>query len=182
MHRPVNIKGLRAIYERHTLNHHQFFTDEEMRFRDPKDWRVTVFPPYALVVFILMSIPVAAALGILLTPNVGWLFMCATTGMYLVYEFMHFCCHVDENWFVRHCPFVNTLRRHHTAHHNGWLMMEVNMNLTFPIADWLFGTSDLDRGVVGHLLNGYDTRYLKKGLRGEPKRPDQAAAAPVGNY
>src|SRR5262249_9448470 len=55
----VNIKGLRAIYERHTLNHHQFFTDEEMRFRDTKDWRVTVFPPYALVVFILMSIPVA---------------------------------------------------------------------------------------------------------------------------
>jgi hypothetical protein len=54
MHRPVNIKGLRAIYERHTLNHHQFFTDEEMRFRDPKDWRVTVFPPYALVAFILM--------------------------------------------------------------------------------------------------------------------------------
>ena len=56
MHRPVNIKGLRAIYERHTLNHHQFFTDDEMRFRDHKDWRVTVFPPYALVVFILMSI------------------------------------------------------------------------------------------------------------------------------
>ena len=59
MHRPVNIKGLRAIYERHTLNHHQFFTDEEMRFRDHKDWRVTVFPPYALVVFILMSLPAA---------------------------------------------------------------------------------------------------------------------------
>src|SRR6201984_1715861 len=29
MHRPVNIKALRAIYERDTLNHHQFFTDEE---------------------------------------------------------------------------------------------------------------------------------------------------------
>ena len=57
MHRPVPFKGLRAIYERHTLNHHQFFTDEEMRFRDHKDWRVTVFPPYALVVFILISMP-----------------------------------------------------------------------------------------------------------------------------
>ena len=34
MHRPVNIKGLRAIYERHTLNHHQFFTDNEMRRRE----------------------------------------------------------------------------------------------------------------------------------------------------
>jgi hypothetical protein len=60
--------------------------------------------------------------------------------------------------------------------------MEVNMNLTFPIADWLFGTSDLDRGVIGHLFNAYDTRYLKKNLRGEPKQPDQAASAPVGNY
>ena len=63
MHRPINIKGLRAVYERHTLNHHQFFTDEEMRFRDHKDWRVTVFPPYALVVFILMSLPMAVILG-----------------------------------------------------------------------------------------------------------------------
>jgi hypothetical protein len=182
MHRPVNIKGLRAIYERHTLNHHQFFTDQEMRFRDDKDWRVTVFPPYALVVFILMSIPMAAVLGLVLTPNVGWLFMCVTTGMYLIYEFMHFCCHVDENSFVRHCPFVNTLRRHHTAHHNARLMMEVNMNLTFPIADWLFGTSDLDRGIVGHLLNGYDTRHLKKNLRSTPKLPGEAATLPVGDY
>jgi hypothetical protein len=182
MHRPVNIKGLRAVYERHTLNHHQFFTDEEMRFRDHKDWRVTVFPPYALVVFILMSLPAGVVLGHAFSPNVGWLFMCTTTGMYLIYEFMHFCCHVDENWFVRHCPFVNTLRRHHTAHHNARLMMETNMNLTFPIADWFFGTSDLNRGLLGHLFNGYDTSHLKKNLRGEPKRPDVAAAAPLGNY
>ena len=178
MHRPVNIKGLRAIYERHTLNHHQFFTDDEMRFRDHKDWRVTVFPPYALVVFILMSIPSGGNPGPVLSPNVGWLFMCVTTGMYLIYEFMHFCCHVEENWFVRNCPFVNTLRRHHTAHHNARLMMEVNMNLTFPIADWLFGTSDLDRGLLGHLFNGYETRFLKKNLRGTPRRPDEAAAVP----
>ena len=38
--------------------------------------------------------------------------------------------------------------------------------LTFPIADWLLGASDLDRGLVGTLLNGYDTRFLKKNLRG----------------
>ena len=34
-----------------------------MRFRDQKDWRVTFFPPYALVVFILMSAPGALVLG-----------------------------------------------------------------------------------------------------------------------
>jgi hypothetical protein len=61
-------------------------------------------------------------------------------------------------------------------------MMEVNMNLTFPLADWLFGTSDLDRGALGHLFNGYDTRWLKSNLRRTPKRPDEAAAVPMGNY
>ncbi len=182
MHRPFNMKVLRAVYERHTLNHHQFFTDDEMRFRDHTDWRVTVFPPYALVVFILMSMPTAFFLSWAISSNVGWLFMCATSGMYLLYEFMHFCCHVDENWFVRNMPFVNTIRRHHTAHHNARLMMEVNMNLTFPIADCLFGTSDLDRGVLGHVFNGYDTTYLKTNLRGRPKGPDEAAAHVMGNY
>lgn len=179
MHRPITIRGLRPIYIRHTLNHHQFFSDSEMRFRDQMDWRVTVFPPYALVVFILMSAPGGVILGYVISPNVGWLLMCTTTSMYLIYEFMHFCCHVDENWFVRNCPFVNTLRRHHTAHHNSRLMMEVNMNLTFPIADWMFGTSDLDRGLLGHLFNGYSTKHLKTDLRSRPKSPIEAAAHPI---
>ncbi len=73
----------------------------------------------------------------------------------------------------------NTIRRHHTAHHNSRLMMEKNMNLTFPISDWLFGTSDLDRGLLGHLFNGYDESYLKGNLRGQPRRPDIAAAEPI---
>ena len=179
MHRRIDGRGLVAIYQRHTLNHHRFFTDQEMRFRDHKDWRVTVFPPYAMVIFILMSIPLGLIGGFLVSSNVGWLIMFTTTGMYLVYEFMHFCCHVDENAFVRYCPLVNTLRRHHTAHHNSRLMMDVNMNLTFPIADWLFGSSDLDRNLLGHLFNGYSTRHLKAGLRERPKSPTEAAASAV---
>jgi hypothetical protein len=176
MHRPLKFPGLRAIYTRHTLMHHQFFTDSEMRFRDHKDWRVTFFPPYALVIFILMSIPAAAVVGWVLTPNLGWLVMCTTTGMYLVYEFMHFSCHVDDNWFVRNCPFVNTIRRHHAAHHNQSIMMERNMNLTFPIADWFFATSDLDRGLLGHLFNGYDGRHIRKDLRKTARTPSGFAA------
>ena len=50
-----------------------------MRFADHHDWRVTFFPPYALVVFILMSIPAALVLGCLVSANVGWLFMSTTT-------------------------------------------------------------------------------------------------------
>ena len=179
MHRPIDNPGLRAVYNRHTLNHHQFFTDQEVRFRDHRDWRVTVFPPFALVTFTVMSIPPALVLGLLISANVGWLLIATTTSMYLIYEFMHFCCHVDENWFVRNCPFVNTIRRHHLSHHNTRLMMERNMNLTFPIADWMFGTSDLDRGLLGHLFNGYSTKHLKTDMRGTPVPPEAMAAIPL---
>ena len=176
MHRPINLPGLKAVYNRHTLNHHQFFTDSEIRFLNHRDWRVTVFPTYALVVFTLMSIVPALILGLLISSNVGWLVISTTIGMYLLYEFMHFCCHVDENRLVANMPFVNTLRRHHTAHHNTRLMMERNMNLTFPIADWLFGTSDLNRGLLGHLFNGYNTEHIRGDLRGTPKTPPEAAS------
>jgi hypothetical protein len=89
---------------------------------------------------------------------------------YLIYETFHYCCHVHDNWFVRNMPFINTIRRHHTAHHNQGIMMKYNMNLTFPIADWLMRTSDLDRGLLGHLFNGYNEEHVKKELRPIIKR------------
>ncbi len=183
MHRPQSAPALRAIYMRHTMMHHQFFTDQDVRFANSRDWRVTFFPPYALVTFILMSVPGALVVGWVISPNAGWLLMSTTTGMYLLYEFMHFCCHLNENWFVRTCPFVNTIRRHHAAHHNQSIMMERNMNLTFPIADWLFGTSDLDRGLIGHLFNGYDTTHVRTDLRRAQRSPGRGAqtAAAAGS-
>src|SRR5260221_891230 len=62
MHRPVNLKRPASIYERHTINHHQFFTDEEMRFRDHKDWRAGAFFPHPRRVFILMFPPFGSLL------------------------------------------------------------------------------------------------------------------------
>jgi hypothetical protein len=50
-------------------------------------------------------------------------------------------------------------------------MMNYNMNLTFPIMDWLFRTSDLNRGLLGTILNGYDTRYLRTDIRKTSRTP-----------
>ena len=165
MHKPLNFPGAKAIYSRHTLQHHQFFTEHEMRFAGTHDWRVTLFPPYALAIFIaVLSAPAVIFLNLVISSNVGWLFIITTTSFYLLYEIMHFCCHVDDNIFVRNMPFINTIRRHHAAHHNKGIMMAQNMNLTFPFADWLFGTSDLNRGLLGHFFNGYNKKYLKKNI------------------
>jgi len=100
----------------------------------------------------------------ILNANAGYVLMITIVGQYLIYETFHYCCHVHDNWFVRNMPFVNTIRRHHTAHHNYGIMMSHNMNLTFPIADCVMGTSDLDRGLVGTLLNGYNEDHVKRDL------------------
>ena len=101
----------------------------------------------------------------LINPNAGYIVFITMIGHYMVYETFHFCCHVPENWFVRNAPFINTIRRHHTAHHNMGIMMHVNMNLTFPIADWVMKTSDLKRGLLGHLFNGYNDAHVKPELK-----------------
>ena len=44
-------------------------------------------------------------------------------------------------------------------------MMHKNMNLSFPIADWAMGTSDLKRGLFGTLFNGFDETYVDPELK-----------------
>lgn len=173
MHRPH--KWAMGIYRRHTLAHHQFFTDTEPTFDSSKDFRIVFFPPYALIAFVLLS----AAGGLVLTQiwsaNAAWLLVSTATGMYLNYEFFHYCCHVKDDRIVKHIPFVNTIRRHHIAHHDTAIMMDINMNLTYPIADWMFRTSDLKRGLIGHMFNGYSTTHLRTDLK--KTRTPRAATA-----
>jgi Fatty acid hydroxylase superfamily len=165
MHRLVDVWALRAIYDRHTRQHHQYFTTDEMTVDSTREWRIIFFPWRALFTFMAFGTPFALLLGYLVNPNAGYILMVTIVGQYLIYETFHYCCHVHDNWFVRYTPFVNTIRRHHFVHHNQGAMMEANMNLTFPIADWFMGTSDLNRGLVGHLFNGYSMKHIKPELR-----------------
>lgn len=163
MHRPI--PGLMGIYKRHTLAHHQFFTENEYTIDGARDFRIVFFPPYALVTFIVISLVPAWALHAAGYPNAGWLVLITNTALYLNYELFHFCCHVKDDRLVRHIPLVNTIRRHHAAHHNTAIMMERNFNLTYPVADWFFGTSDLKCGLLQHIFNGYSSRFVRTDLR-----------------
>ena len=162
MHRPR--PGFMGIYKRHTLAHHQFFTDEAPFHDSSRDFRIVFFPPYALIAFLVMASAGGWVLSLVWPGNAAWLLVCTAAGMYMNYEFFHWCCHVRDDRVIRHLPFVNTIRRHHIAHHEPSVMMTRNMNLTYPVADWLFGTSDLQRGLLGHLFNGYDTRHVRRDM------------------
>ena len=165
MHRRIDVFALRAIYERHTRQHHQYFTDVEPTIDTTREFRIVFFPWRVLLTLAVGGMLLGSLAALVFNANVGYVVVLTMMAHYLVYETFHYCCHVHDNWFVRHIPFVNTIRRHHTAHHNQGIMMKYNMNLTFPIADWFLGTSDLRRGLVGHLFNGYSEKHVKEELR-----------------
>ena len=44
MHRLVDVWALRAIYDRHTRQHHQYFTDGVMTVDSTREFRIIFFP------------------------------------------------------------------------------------------------------------------------------------------
>ncbi len=135
-------EGLGLIFKRHTLQHHRFFTSEAMACDSPRDFKIMLFPPVMLVFFIGgMAFPIGALLYLLVSHNAGWLFAIVGIGYFLTYEWLHFLYHLPEEGWVGRLPLVAALRRHHQAHHDPALMADWNFNITFPIADWLLGTT-----------------------------------------
>lgn len=139
MHHPR--RGLRAVYERHTLQHHRFFTAEDMAFENSHDFYAVLFPPVLVVFFAAaFTLPAALLLGLLLSANVAYLFVATTLGYFLNYELLHFAYHLPEDSAVQRLPFMARLRRLHLDHHRPELMSRYNFNITYPIGDALFGT------------------------------------------
>ncbi len=165
MHRLIDVFALRAIYDRHTRQHHQYFTDNDATIDTVREFRIVFFPWRVLIVLAVFGALFGWIASVLINPNAGYIVFIGMIGHYMLYETFHFCCHVRDNAFVRNMPVINTIRRHHTAHHNMGIMMHVNMNLTFPIADWFLNTSDLKRGLLGHLFNGYSDAHVKPELK-----------------
>src|SRR5260370_30132672 len=69
MHRLVDVWALRAIYDRHTRQHHQYFTDNEMTVSQTREWRIIFFPWRAPFPLIGIGAPVPFRARPTLTPN-----------------------------------------------------------------------------------------------------------------
>jgi len=161
LHKRGKSRLLQLIWYRHTREHHHYFTHEEMRVASTREYRIVFFPAYAFVMIAIQSVLLGLLCALLVGRNLGYIVFATAIAFYLWYEAMHFLCHVDESALVRHLPLVNTMRRNHMVHHTQALMTEYNMNLTFPFANWLLGTSDLQRSLLGTLFNGYSSQHLK---------------------
>lgn len=134
-------RGLAVLFERHARQHHRFYTHDAMAAESPRDFQMVLFPPVMLVFFLgALAFPIGALLHWLVSPNVGWLFGATAVTYFLTYEWLHFAYHLPADGWVGRRRLVQVLRRHHTLHHDQRRMAHTNFNITFPVADWLFGT------------------------------------------
>ncbi|MBU6271191.1 MAG: sterol desaturase family protein [Betaproteobacteria bacterium] len=140
LHTPGRGALARALYTRHTLTHHRFFTRQAGALRDSRDLKIVFFPWFAILVLAAMALPAVLLIGLLVSVNAAAVAFAAWVGIYLVFEFMHLCAHLPEGAWLARVPGIAAMRRHHLAHHDPRLMMQANMNFTLPLADWLAGT------------------------------------------
>ncbi|HEX4871654.1 MAG TPA: hypothetical protein VFV27_05005 [Nevskiaceae bacterium] len=139
MHHPR--RGLGRVFERHTRQHHRFFTDQRMAYDEVRDFKAVLFPPVLVSFFLLaFGTPVALLLGLLFGANVAWLFAFTGTAYFLNYELLHFAYHLPPQHPLARLPGLARLRRHHTLHHDPRLMSHWHFNISYPIADALLGT------------------------------------------
>ena len=140
MHRRAAVLGI--LFQRHTLEHHHFFTNRAMHYESPRDFKMVLFPPVMLLFFFGgIATPLALILYGCVSSNAAWLFVAVSAGYYLTYEWLHFAYHLNPESWVGRLPFMGALRRHHTRHHDLALMGKYNFNITFPICDFVFGTA-----------------------------------------
>ncbi|MCB9034121.1 MAG: fatty acid hydroxylase family protein [Chitinophagales bacterium] len=134
-------KLLSKVFERHTMQHHHFFTYDNMSFDSTKDFKAVLFPPVLLIFFfVCFVLPVSLLIFWLWNTNAALIFMATIIAYYFNYEFLHFCYHLPENHFLLKIPLVKRLKKLHHTHHDTTLMTKYNFNISYPIFDWIYGT------------------------------------------
>jgi hypothetical protein len=138
MHRDTRL--LHAMYVRHTVRHHAYFTREDIDVTSPDDLHAVLFPPVLLFFFAAVALVLAALVALLLGRAAGLLFFAIALTYYLAYEVLHLCAHLPASSALARAPVLRRLLRHHRLHHAPSVMNQGNYNIVFPLGDWLFGT------------------------------------------
>jgi sterol desaturase/sphingolipid hydroxylase (fatty acid hydroxylase superfamily) len=89
---------------------------------------------------------VAIVAALLRGPGAAGVFFIAAAGYFLLYETLHALYHLPEATLerlgLRGNGVFDRLQSHHRHHHRLSRMAKVNFNVTFPMADWAFGTME----------------------------------------
>jgi hypothetical protein len=128
-------------YGSHTRRHHIFFQNHAMTFNGKSDWFTIFFPVEIVIFFVLVYHPL---FYILLKPLIGHnaatSYLIASSGYFLLYEFVHYCSHLPLNHPLLKIKHLRDMRMHHEIHHCPKLMGKYNFNIVYSLADRVFRT------------------------------------------
>ncbi|MDZ7343057.1 MAG: sterol desaturase family protein, partial [candidate division KSB1 bacterium] len=129
------------VFKRHTLTHHAYFPHDNMGFDSKKEAYLVFFPFWTIFLVFTLASPVFFLTWYLTNSNVAGLFLIVAISYFLLYEWLHLLYHLPERSKLGRLALIRALKRHHQHHHNKALMNDYNFNITFPIWDWMMGTS-----------------------------------------
>lgn len=134
-------RGLGMIFNRHTLQHHRFFTYDNMPFDTSRDHKAVLFPPVLISFFLVaFALPFWFLIKALFSANAAWLSVATILAYYLQYELLHFAWHCRDDAWIYRIPGMRRWREYHRIHHDIRKMQTVNFNITVPLADLVMGT------------------------------------------
>jgi hypothetical protein len=137
MHRPF--LGMTYPYRTHGITHHTVFgSAKDYHLQDHATKHLVTMAWWNGPVLLLVNAPAAFAAAWI--AGTWWAilpFMATLTSYYVAYEYLHWCMHVPEPRWFQGTRLFKWIDRHHRLHH---LMPMRNLNVVFPIADWMFRT------------------------------------------
>lgn len=176
MHRPL---VPRMMYRNHAQVHHTAFTDDSMAMSEPRELWLIMMPWYTIVLLLVAASPVAIIAALLGGLPLAGIFYIGAVTYFLFYEIIHALYHVAPEQLARHGirrdGLFARMRAHHARHHALRRMAHVNFNVTFPLADVVFGTRERADASTTHAGLG-----LGVGVPGVPGAPGTAAAGGSG--
>ena len=111
----------------------------------PQDTRVVLFPLVLVGFFFgLIALPIGIGLFLLAGPNPAFLYVATLALYYLSYESLHAVVHLPETHWINRIRWVAQRKAYHRRHHDPRWMSQCNFNISFPIADYLYGTARPD--------------------------------------
>lgn len=133
--RPVEV-----FYVRHTPQHHAVYVSDDMAIGSWRELKLVLLPAYAIVAYLVLTSPIAAAFAAAGQPNLAALWVVSVVFYLLAYEWLHLAYHLPETSRIGRVHVIRALRRHHQLHHAPHLMNRWNFNVTVPLWDWVRGT------------------------------------------
>jgi len=125
-------------FHAHALVHHGLFrADHTYHLRREVDKKKVTFAWWHAPGLVLLTLPFLLGLGYFFGWLVFWGGLIAESSYYTLYESLHWCMHVPADRWIEKTGVFQWLNAHHYLHHRYAFK---NLNVVFPLADWVFGS------------------------------------------